>query len=754
MKSCAFVLAASAAVHAHLDPRPTLDEWKAGKAKEADAAKAAAADKSKMSAVDKVVNMLTDLRTQVMSEGEKEAQTYNKFACFCKDTSADKTEAIKKGTDEKAELSATIASLANKRKELDGTIDSLLKDIETAEKAVVTAKAERAAELQTYEKNNADLVGALHALEGAIKSLKSSKKPSLAQLQAVQNTLRTATLMADALGLAGAVTKGTAASLLQAAPDVPMEDYKFHSSDIISSLEVLLKDFRDEKADVDAEEVKAVAAFDALVQAQTNIIKQKNVALEDAKKSKAQKQTEIESNSAELSTVSAVLLDDQAYLKELADMCSKRAQTWDQRSKVRSNELTALTAAIGIVQNAVAGNTSSATMRFAQTGATVRMAEALVRNPAAMEAVEAEAETIDAGGQSPSFLQIARRNGFLSQSAPKSHGVADDGRQAVAALLKSKGQQLKSALLTSLSDQVGRDPLGKVKVLIQELIDRLLKEAANEANQKGWCDKSLADAEQKRDYAATQVGELNAQMATLEGRRDTLSSELEGLAKDIAELEMSQNETTTLRNEEKAENAATTTEAEAGLSAVEQAMDILVKFYKTAAKESVSFSLAQRGPADDAPDAGFDGGEAYTGAQGSATGIVGMLEVIKSDFERTISETAKAEAQAEKDYLAFMTESGKSLAEKNVAHDQKTTQKDSAEEELNTADESLKSQMSILQTALSELMELKPACIDTGMSYAERVARREDERAALTKALCVLENYEKYGPDGASGASC
>ena len=43
------------------------------------------------------------------------------------------------------------------------------------------------------------------------------------------------------------------------------------------------------------------------------------------------------------------------------------------------------------------------------------------------------------------------------------------------------------------------------------------------------------------------------------------------------------------------------------------------------------------------------------------------MEVIQSDFERTISETKKAEAQAEKEHLEFMTETGKSLAEKNVA---------------------------------------------------------------------------------------
>ena len=41
-----------------------------------------------------------------------------------------------------------------------------------------------------------------------------------------------------------------------------------------------------------------------------------------------------------------------------------------------------------------------------------------------------------------------------------------------------------------------------------------MTEAANEANQKGWCDKATADAEQKRSYAADKIEDLNAKMAT------------------------------------------------------------------------------------------------------------------------------------------------------------------------------------------------------------------------------------------------
>merc|ERR1719333_969911 len=97
----------------------------------------------------------------------------------------------------------------------------------------------------------------------------------------------------------------------------------------------------------------------------------------------------------------------------------------------------------------------------------------------------------------------------------------------VLSLLKGKGQEMKSTLLMSLANKIAADPLAKVKKLIQELIERLLTEAANEANQKGWCDKAMADAKQKRQYAADEIEDLNAQMAKLEALSAKLGEELD-----------------------------------------------------------------------------------------------------------------------------------------------------------------------------------------------------------------------------------
>merc|ERR1719217_307644 len=125
------------------------------------------------------------------------------------------------------------------------------------------------------------------------------------------------------------------------------------------------------------------------------------------------------------------------------------------------------------------------------------------------------------------------------------------------ALLRNQGQKLKSTLLASLATRIAGDPLAKVKKLIQELIERLLTEAANEANQKGWCDKATADATQKRTNAADAIEGLNANMAKQEALSAELAEELKTLNKEIKELTKAKAKAEKERTEESAENTNT-----------------------------------------------------------------------------------------------------------------------------------------------------------------------------------------------------
>merc|ERR1719159_1234570 len=182
--------------------------------------------------------------------------------------------------------------------------------------------------------------------------------------------------MADALGLSGAVVQNAAAAFFLQQSEVPveMEDYKFHSSSIIETLENLLNDFRKEKADVDADEVKRVQKHDMFIQDRTDHVKAQTLSMEQAKADRDQKIEDIGTASQELTTVSADLLDDQRYLDELNTICSDKAKTWDQRTKLRANELTAITQATGIVKSTVVEKTQAGTVRLAQTGTVLHLA--------------------------------------------------------------------------------------------------------------------------------------------------------------------------------------------------------------------------------------------------------------------------------------------------------------------------------------------------------------------------------------------
>jgi len=696
--------------------------------------------------IEKVIIMLEDLQTECITEGKAEAKTYDKFACFCKDMTKEKTDAIKAGQDDVETLSAAIEELNAKREKLDTVISEQEAIIEEVEKAMAEAEKERADTLAVYQANSADMISAMKALDGAINALKSSKPSSLLQMRDVVKTVKRAMLLADALGISAPKSLKAVTSLLQIdQPGVPMEDYSFHSGEIIVMLEGLKGDFKDTKNQLDEEEVASVAAHTMFMQGKTSEKKAAETELDKAKKAKSATEAEIASKSGELTTTRATLLDDQAYLTELAKVCEAQAKTWDQRSQMRAEELGALTEAIAIIKGTVKAK-SGKLVRLQQNGVSLGRVLQVASSESDLEAIEEAAEEAD---EAPSFVQLSSPRLLLS--AVQQHGASkalssqeeneqQDKRIQILALLRTEAKKLNSPLLTQLAVQVAADPFAKLKKLIQELIERLLQEAADEANHKGWCDKEMAKAKQARTHNSDDIVEFNDRLAENEALRDKLQDEILKLETEIAELTAELAKTTKMRSDEKAENAATIKEAEEGLEAVQMAYNVLAKFYKKAGDAKVEF--AQQ-PDLGAPDSGFDSGEAYKGAGGKSGGILGMLEVIISDFKRTIKVTTEEEAKAAQEFIEYERKTKMSIIQKKSSLDSKSKELESTLEALAADKEAMVASQALLDQAIKELLELHEACVDTGMSYAERAALREQEIESLKKALCILD---KMGP--------
>merc|ERR1719231_836074 len=109
------------------------------------------------------------------------------------------------------------------------------------------------------------------------------------------------------------------------------------------------------------------------------------------------------------------------------------------------------------------------------------------------------------------------------------------------------------------------------------------------------------------------------------------------------------------RNDEKLKNTATIEDAKVAGEATARATQVLKDFYSKAS-----------GP-----------------AQGSSsTGILGMLEVIQSDFVRLETETTSAEDNAAKAYTEFMRDSSKDKAVKSADQKNKLNTKTEKEGDL------------------------------------------------------------------------
>merc|ERR1711988_1133890 len=130
------------------------------------------------------------------------------------------------------------------------------------------------------------------------------------------------------------------------------------------------------------------------------------------------------------------------------------------------------------------------------------------------------------------------------------------------------------------------------------------------------------------------------------------------------------------------------------------------------------------------------------GMQSENGGVIGMLEVIQSDFARLEAETKAAEATAQKEYDEFMTTSKVDKASKQKDIEHKTAKKQDQSQALTVKSEDLEGTQKELDAALAYFDKLKPSCVDAGVSYEDRVTRRKEEIQSLQEALRILNGED------------
>jgi len=260
----------------------------------------------------------------------------------------------------------------------------------------------------------------------------------------------------------------------------------------------------------------------------------------------------------------------------------------------------------------------------------------------------------------------------------------------------------------------GNDPFAKVRGLIMDMLNTLEEEANADASHKAYCDKQIGETQTKKDEASAEVEKLSTKIDIASTRSAKLKEQVADLMSDLAKLASSQAEMDKLRAEEKAAYETNSADLEQGLEGVKMALNILRDYY---AKE----------------------GKAHTANEGAGAGIIGLLEVVESDFSKNLAEMGATEGLAARQYdqQTKQNEITRTTKEQDVKYKNKESAGlDKTVAELSSDKEGVQAELTALVEYLAKLDKMCTSKVET---YAERTARRASEIAGLKEALKILE---------------
>jgi len=292
-------------------------------------------------------------------------------------------------------------------------------------------------------------------------------------------------------------------------------------------------------------------------------------------------------------------------------------------------------------------------------------------------------------------------------------------------MLKITAEKLSSKLLESVAADVAANPFVKVIDMIKVLIAKLKEEAAAEGAHKAWCDEELKKNKLKRNKKGAAVDRLSAEVNEMQASIQDMATAIKTLSAEQADLTTAMAEATSTRNTEKAENADTISDSEAGADAVKRAVVVLREFYS-----SQSFLQTHK----QAPEMA-----AYKGMGSASGGVVGLMEVIQSDFTRIAAETKAEEGQNQREYDGFMKDGAFTMKRKHDLEFKTGLEKDQAEFKLEGLKKDLAGNSVELDKANDYYENLKPNCLEVHVSFEERTAQREAEITALKDAYKMLD---------------
>merc|ERR1719207_196609 len=281
----------------------------------------------------------------------------------------------------------------------------------------------------------------------------------------------------------------------------------------------------------------------------------------------------------ELQETTASEASDQTYLADLKQDCAAKATEWSERQKSAAEEVAVIEKAKEILSSGV-----------------------------------------------KVFLQV-----------DKSANDADAmKREQVSKLLRDLAQENHVYALSQIASEAqAGGPFDKVIGMIEGMIDRLMKEAAEESDAKAFCDTEIEKSRTKQKELSSKADMHAVRIEKGAAAKAKLEAQIKTLQEEVATIDAGQSEATGLRQSENKEYVMASAEYKQSADAVASAIQTLQEYYSQGSFVQLK---AKAGPE-------FGGAKSDIG-----TTIVEMLEVAESDFTRLLAESEASERTSQRAY--------------------------------------------------------------------------------------------------------
>jgi len=651
------------------------------------------ASNAKNRPVTKVINLLKDMQAQLQKEAEEDEETYEKVACWCETNDKEKTAAIEEAEARITDLTSTIEELTAMSARLNTEIKNLEAEIAKNQEALDKATAMRQKELAEFNEEEKDMLQSIGALKSAIVVLSKHHPESLAQVPS-ETLLNMAAVIDHQFkkhkDMLNAVVTPTQRKAIAAFVQSPgdyfdaeptfKQSYAPQSGQIFGILKQMKETFETNLSSSQKEEMQSQADYESLkaakeseIKAGTELKDTKTQELADTDEKNVNAKTDLEDTRNSLSA-------DQKFLMNLKETCQMTDQEWEERQKSRAEEIKGVSEALAILTSDDAHDTFTRTFNFVQ----VRMRSRATR-----------------------------------------------ARDSASKMLFTAAKKYSNPRLAALATRVRLDAFTKVKAAIDEMIEALLKEKADEIKHKDFCTEGLNTNERETELKQRDIEELEAKISDLTTQIDELTKAIATLESEIAEMQTQLKRAGEDREMENKDFQTTVADQRATKELLNKALNVLKPIFD---KKFLQLGAKVGQPAGPPPPPGF---KEYKQSAG-AGGVMGMMEQIIRDTETLEAEAIKAETDAQKAYESYVKDTNKSIEEKTRSITEKTQEKADADADKVAAEEAKETAMNEAQQLANENADLHKSCDFTLKNFDIRQEARDQEVEALRQAKAIL----------------